>query len=157
MLYLLQAAKSLGKTWYWTTRALGNTCVGQGHDLFNRLVQRIRPVRSDLEEVSVGNVKETRVTEVVSGKWFLISFLNPANVRMLASWLGWVRLFQKLCHKGGKAIIFTAGNGHSPWSFHSGSEVCFYRIWIQWITAGISPFLNETDKRAHGLFVFSCI
>lgn len=79
----------------------------------NKLVQRIWPVRSDLEEVSVGNVKGTRVSEVVNGKWFLISFLSLANVRMLASWLGWVVL-ETQHHKGGKAIIFTTGNGHSP-------------------------------------------
>lgn len=66
-----------------------------------------------LREVSVGNVKGTQVTEVVNGKWFLISFLNPANVRMLASWLDWV-LLETQCHKGGKAIIFATGNGHSP-------------------------------------------
>lgn len=50
---------------------------------------------------------------MLSGKWSLISFLNPSNDRMLASRLGWVVL-ETQCHKGGKAIIFTTGDGHSP-------------------------------------------
>lgn len=49
---------------------------------------------------------------MVSGKWSLVSFLDPANVRMLAIWFGWVVLGTE-CHKGGKAIVFTTDNGHS--------------------------------------------
>lgn len=55
MLYLLQAAKCLRKH----LGVYEISMLDKGMICANRFVQRIWPVRSDLEEVSVGNVKGT--------------------------------------------------------------------------------------------------
>jgi len=49
----------LEKMCCFTSRDLGDDCVRQGHVLYNRPVQKICPVRSDLEEVRVEHVKGT--------------------------------------------------------------------------------------------------